>query len=858
MSGKSRRYTAFLLLFLLVLSCAAMVFSAQSFRDRIVAVRSSDSDNAGWLISQLDVDQKSVLLAISSALLADDYAGFAGAVADFSQVRRSFDIFYSRINTVLAALNREDISDELQERLYQLDQIKDTLALEIDSLSEDDLEALVRFGSKVQSTSGTVRDVTTMALFYHVTQSDLVRDMEGNLLRQFWLQSIVLLILMMVSAVLAFRLWRELEERSVRMQRVLDTVSKVFDVSLSAVIVSDMYGRILLGNPAAAEVFRVPAEEMIGMLIEEVMVPPDQREHHRKMVALHRQSGHRRMIGAGPARMDAVRMDGSPFKAEISIVADTDVDGRPILIGFVRDISDVVAAEEKLMAARDEAHRHASAKTMFLATMSHEMRTPLHGVIASLDLVDDTSLTIEAQDLLQTARDCSSRALQQVNDVLEITRLGDDRLGVVAFSPAAVARDILRELGPMAASRGLELKLDITGNDADQMFLGLENAFSRALYNLVGNGVKFTHEGYIFISLRFTPIQVGSTLLSVYVQDTGIGIDPNDQIRIFAEFETVGSATQIQTSGTGLGLSIASLAVSRMGGHISVESEIGKGSTFSFEVILSRVETDYRLTPPERTPRVRSKEGPITKVLDVLVVDDNDVNVGLMCKMVEKIGHRAIEARNGLEALALASGNAFDVILMDVSMPIMDGREATCLIREGGLSVSAKIIGVTAFSDEERFRDLIQVGMDAVLTKPVNTSELSAAIAQALNGNSQDINHVDKENCDLGMALSQLEDMLGRNEALRYLRQGLEDVEENFPVLVDTTVPLEKLADRFHRSVGLTAVLGLSELSRLLAEAEAAARAGDRDTTHDLEHLISLRLSSEKAVLRKFAQDIDL
>lgn len=855
MSGNSRRYTAFLLLFLLVLSCGAMVFSAYSFRERIDAARSSDSDNAGWLISQLDVDQKSVLLAVSNALLADDYPGFAGAVTDLSQVRRSFDIFYSRINTVLAALNREDISNELQERLNQLVQIKEMLALEIDSLPEDNLEALMLFGNNVQSTSSTVRDVTTMALFHHVTQSDLVREMERDILRQFWLQSIVLLILMLVSAILAFRLWRELEERSVRMQRVVDTVSKVFDVSLSAIIISDMYGRILLTNPAAAEVFRVPGEEMTGMLIEEVMVPPDQREHHRQGVTLHRQAGHRRMIGAGPTRMDAVRMDGSPFKAEISIMADTDVDGKPILIGFVRDMSDVVAAEEKLMAARDEAHQHASAKTMFLATMSHEMRTPLHGVIASLDLVDDTNLSTETQLLLQTARDCSDRALQQVNDVLEITRLGEDRLGVVAFSPTAVARGILQELGPMAGSRRIELKLDIAGNDTDHMFLGLENAFSRALYNLVGNAVKFTHEGYVCISLRFTPTKTGSTLLNVEVRDSGIGIAKDDQERIFTEFETVGSRTQAQASGTGLGLPIVSLAVSRMGGHITLESEIGKGSTFSFEVLLSQAETYHRLTSLEGTAALPSTAEASTKVLDILVVDDNDVNGSLMCMMVVKIGHHATEARNGLEAVVLASSKAFDIILMDVSMPIMDGREATGLIREGGPSRSAVIIGVTAFSDAERLKDLIQIGMDAVLTKPVNTSELAAAMAQATKNTPSARDRVGKDNGDLSNALSQLEEMMGRDEALRFMRKGLEDVEENLPVLLDTTVPLEKLAERVHSSVGVTAVLGLSELSSLLARAEAAALAGERDAMCDLESVISLRLASEKAILKKMTED---
>lgn len=855
-NGNSRRYTALALLSVLVLSCAAMVFSAQAFSERIDAVRSSDSDKAGWLISQLDVDQKSVLLAISRSFLGSDYSSLGGAVSDLSHVRRSFDIFYSRINTVLSSLNHADIADELRERLYQLDQLKDSLAREIDSLPEDDPEALVRFGNNVEATNSIVRDITTMALFYHVTQSDLIRDRERDLLRQFWVQSIVLLIFIIVSAILALRLWRELEERSVRIQRVLDTVTRVVDVSLSAVVVADMYGRILLANPAAAEIFRVSAEEMTGLLIEEIMVPQNQREHHRKMVTQHRQSGHRKMIGAGPTRIDAVRKDGSPFKAEVSIVADTDVDGNPILIGFIRDITEVVAAEEKLLAARDDARRHASAKTMFLATMSHEMRTPLHGVIASLDLIDDSALMGEAQLLLQTARDCSNRALQQVNDVLEITQLGEERLGKAPFSPQDVVRNILREMDPMAASRGIELKLNVTGSGANKICLGFENAFSRAIYNLVSNALKFTVEGHVVISLRFTPLGRKETTLHVQVKDTGIGIAPNDLERIFTEYETVPATSKLRASGTGLGLPIVRIAVSRMGGQVFLESELGKGSTFSFDIVLPYADSDHRIALTEsKRSLLPAKVDTIEEILDVLVVDDNDVNVSLMSKMVAKIGHRATEAKNGLEAVAAASGKAFDIILMDVSMPIMDGREATGVIRKGGPSCRAAIIGVTAFSDEERLKDLIHVGMDAVLTKPVNKSELATAMAQARESKPSDMNGLKLVKGDLNTALSELQDMLNWSEALRFLEQGLQDVEETLTVLVDEKVSLEKITERVHSSVGLTAVLGLSQLSQLLVCVETAARAGERDAMRALKATISQQLDAEKAVLKDLIED---
>lgn len=859
----SRRYTAFFLLLLLVLSCAAMVYSAQAFRDRIDAVRSSDSDNAGWLISQLDVDKKALSLAIDRTLLANTYPDLANTVSDLSHVRLRFDIFYSRINTVLAAMQNQDISDELRQRLEWLVDIRDDLADQIDAMAENDEAALVQFANNVQATSGMVRDVTTMSLGYHVAQSDLVREMERSLLRQFWLQSVVLLMLMIVSAILAVRLWRELEDRTVRMKRALGTVSKVFDVSLSGVIVTDMYGRIVIANPAAAQVFGVPATDMVGRFVEEVMIPPAQRDHHREMMNLYRRDGRRSVIGAGLRRVDAVRMDGTLFKAEISVVADTDLEGRPILIGFVRDISEMVAAEEKLLVARDEAQRHASAKTMFLATMSHEMRTPLHGVIASLDLIDDQDMASETRHLLQTARDCSDRALQQVNDVLEITRLGESRLGHVPFSPTGAARDILRELGPMAASRGIELDLDVSGADADRMCMGLSNAFSRALYNLAGNAVKYTDEGRVAIILQFSPRPDQSTKLRVEVRDTGIGIGPDDQERIFSEFEMVESVSRFRGSGTGLGLPIVRLAVSRMGGQLSLRSELGKGSSFCFEITLPFADDHGDAADAAAAAdadassglQVEKPKAPAV-VLDVLVVDDNDVNVTLMSKMVARIGHRPAQARNGLEAVAMASAKAYDIILMDVSMPVMDGREATGTIRAGGLSSGAVIIGVTAFSDEGRQADLISTGMDAVLTKPVNTAELASAMGQAWAGRSHKDQPANADGGDLHEALTQLEDMLDRGSALRFLEQALEDVETNLPALMDRTMTMDQVADRIHSTVGSTAVVGLAQLSRLLSQAEDAARSGQRDAVTQLQDAIEQRLSTEKACLKTLAESI--
>jgi len=859
----SRRLTAFFLMLSLIMSALAMVYSAQAFRDRIDAVRASDSDNGGWLISQLDVDHKALAIAIDRYLLADAFPNMGDAPRGLDQIHLSFDIFYSRVDAVLASLRREPISDPLQKRLRELDAVRDALAAQIDTLPPDDTNALINFANSVEQSGPLVRDVTTLSLQFHVAQSDLVRDMERSLLVRFWGQSLVLLALMIISGALAVRLWRELEARTVMMERALGTVSKVFDTSLSAVVIADLDGRILMANPAASQIFDVPADQIEGRLIEDVMIPHDQRAAHRTMLEQHRLTGHRKMVGAGPVRLKAIRMDGSPFDAEVSIAEAQGVDGTPILIGFIRDISDIVAAEAKLRDARDEAQRHASAKTMFLATMSHEMRTPLHGVIAALDLIEDQGLEAETRQLLQTARDCGGRALEQVNDVLELTRLGESTGGSVVFSPVAIARDIVRELTPIAAARGTKLELALKGHEEGRACLGLANAFSGALYNLVGNALKFTDDGLVVIAMTFRHEKPDLMHLVVEVTDTGIGIAPEDQIRIFAEFETLGGLSKGRDSGTGLGLPIVRLAVARMGGTLSLRSAPGEGSTFSFDITLPCAQelSDLAVVAQSSAPTPARDIGsvPPAQPLDVLVVDDNSINLTLMDKMITRMGHHSTLATNGLEAVATASMHPFDVILMDVSMPVMDGRDATIQIRSGGASARAAIIGVTAFSETERLADLKCAGMDEVLTKPVGTAALAEAMARVLNTlATQQADAPAAQTAQQGdatEALHQLSQMLGAENAQAFLHETLQDVETRMAQALKPGLPMDQVADLIHGAVGSTAVVGLSRLSLHLKKAEDAARSDEPGTFAGHRDGIAKRLAAEKEGLARALQD---
>lgn len=863
----SRRYTAFGLMFVLVLSCVGIVISAQSFRDRMQQIRVAESDNVGWLIAQLDVDHKALNLAADNILLMAALQEFADQASDLTHVHLTFDIFFSRVGTVLASLQRSGVPATLLEQLEDLVAVRSRLAQQIDTVEDEDIAAIAEFSKEVRNSAALIRDVTTSGLQFYVSEAGRARKIEQELLTRFWIQSLVLLVLMLISAILAMRLWFEQEDRALRMRRASGIVAKAFEAPLGAVVIADLDGRILMTNATAGKIFGVNPDEMAGRTIEEVMIPPRLRAAHQKGMRKHRLTGHRKIIDAGSTRLVAMRPCGEEFAAEVSITSDTDLDGRPILIGFIRDISEVVAAEEKLRSARDEAERHASAKTMFLATMSHEMRTPLHGLIASLDLLDLVALNQENQSLIHTARDCSLRALQQVNDVLEITRLGESQLGETPFHPVGLAEDIVSELIPLARKRGTIVDFVIDGEGKDRLCFGLATMFSRALYNLAGNAVKFTENGKIVIVLRFTQISPEKVHLHVEVRDSGIGIAAADQERIFDDFEMI-DPNRTRDSGTGLGLPIARIAVQRMGGTLLLESTPLQGSIFCFEIVLpfaSETVESSHLALSDRRPAANA---PPARAFDVLVVDDNKINATLLAKMVERIGHNPRLAMNGLEAVDLSLAQSFDVILMDVSMPIMDGREATQKIRAGGKSTNALIIGVTAFNDSLRSADLCCIGMDTVLTKPASQTDIVLALENFAGRIAKEDAEVEYNyskirgeqklpsieiekhvqsglrqlETDVNAATDALTEMVGCDSAIRFLNETLAEIDTLLEQIRAEPEINDIVADALHKTVGSTAIVGFSQLSSLLLSAENAARSKDQDAFYVLLSKISIHL----------------
>jgi two-component system sensor histidine kinase/response regulator len=373
------------------------------------------------------------------------------------------------------------------------------------------------------------------------------------------------------------------------------------------------------------------------------------------------------------------------------------------------------ATKERMERAKDAAEAASRAKTEFLDNMSHEIRTPMNGMMGMVSLVLETSLGAQQRQQLETARESAESLMIVLNDVLDFSKLEAGKLTLepVKFSLAHCISSATRTALPAAAQKQLSLTHEIPPGTVDRL-VGDPVRLRQILLNLVINAIKFTEQGGVNIGVAAEGRQDQDVILHFTVRDSGIGIDAAKQRVIFDAFQQGdGSATR-QYGGNGLGLTVCSRLVALMNGCLWVESELGRGSTFHFTASFA--------VAKEQGPAPVKREDPLL----ILLAEDNLVNQTLALRTLERRGHRVTVARNGQEAVDLARDRHFDIVLMDVQMPLMDGLEATRLIRQSDPLIP--IIAMTAHSlDTDRERCLA-AGMNGHTTKPIQPEKLFAAI----------------------------------------------------------------------------------------------------------------------------------
>ena len=548
-----------------------------------------------------------------------------------------------------------------------------------------------------------------------------------------------------------------------RVDEQTETIRTTLESTADGIVVANSAGRILTCNRKFAEMWHLPDSVLKSRVDHAVLnfVLPQLKDPDA-FVARIRQIH----VGEETPRDDVVEFkDGRLFEqhSERLYVKRRNVG---IVLGF-RDITGRKRAEQELHKAKWAAEDASRAKSEFLANMSHEIRTPMNGVIGMTELALATELDSEKREYMENVRSSGQALLKVINDILDFSKIEAGRLDLdpVPFRILDVVGHALRSIAVPAKEKGLDLTSEVA-EEVPDVLVGDPGRVRQVLVNLVGNAIKFTQHGEVAVRVSVQRRQDRTVTLHFSVRDTGIGIPTEKLDLIFDMFSQADGSTTRRHGGTGLGLSISKRLVALMSGRIWVESELGKGSIFHFTAEFEQAAEPARAGEPAASEPCRAKvlkvdadnpasrrigdahgteNGreptlqvpllPAARPLNILLAEDNAVNQLVARRLLEKQGHSVTLVADGRRAVESSENTAFDLILMDVQMPEMDGFEATAAIRtrEKDTGAHIPIVAMTARAVSGDREKCITTGMDDYVSKPINLADLSAAIGRAMN-----------------------------------------------------------------------------------------------------------------------------
>lgn len=800
---------------------AAAIMTVQVFL-KLEEFGSAKIDNIPWATTQLEVDQVKLIRALEKASV--DTPG------SMVKLRARFDILYSRTKTLLngasyrEALAGTSAEDTLSGILAELDWMIPAIDGNNDALIAQKDDLLVR----ATGLTVLIRRLSSQGITADARRVEEERKAITVGLIELTVLSLLTLIALISLLSLMWQLYRLYRRRAFQNRITLNRLSTILNTSQDAVLVVDPDGEIVDVNSAAETMFALALPDGKRKTVSQVLY---RKADDGELLPI---SGERLLQSCadGPNRccnLTARSCDDEYFPVELSADVATRA-GDTVCVCFIRDISRRVAADEEMRAARDEALAGERSRARLLAMISHEMRTPLHGILGTLDLLDETPLSREQGRYSQIMQGSGQLLLNQINHALDVVQSdgGQLLLNEKEFDLDALLDDLILSQKFEAKAKRIELEL-LPQDIPLGCVRGDPDRVKQVLLNLVSNAIKFTSNGKITVEAARTG-QPGTKddMVEIQVSDSGIGISEENLPHVFDDFVRLAEDDIPLAEGTGLGLGIARQIVTLMGGRIGAESVKGEGSLFWVRIPLPPA------PPSARPSKKQQQDSGTTPPLDILVVEDNATNRFVMLEMLRKDHHRVTPACEGAKGVTIADGHKFDLILMDVSMPGVDGIEATRRIRNGnGASRNSRIVFLTAHVHPDEDQLLRSAGADAIYTKPLRRAMLRSLISDSSTTVRKPQVPVDSQLDET--VLDQLYSVLADQKFSLLLSDFIDEGDAFVHSLRDIRSLAPEIAiDRMHRFAGSAATFGAVAVQAMLCRAEMAMLANDVDRAEDV------------------------
>ncbi len=613
---------------------------------------------------------------------------------------------------------------------------------------------------------------------------------------------------------------RDISERKNSENALIDSEEKfrqVFHNSSDAIFVQEINedganGRLIEVNQTAGDMFQYTYEEFFELddpIFKIIQAPGDTERNLNEL-------SEKDYI---TLQTKARRKDGSVLPVEV-ICSHCYLNEKKMAINIVRDITERLAVEEALKLAKEEAETANQAKSEFLANMSHEIRTPLNGIVGMVNLMRLSNLNQEQQENIKIIKTCVNALLNVINDILDFSKMEAGKLEIKKQNCdiKALVEHTIKAQAPVAAAKGLELNYAFSAV-VPQYVMADFHRIQQVLNNLISNAIKFTDIGEVWVKVKNLSVAKQPIQLLFVVEDTGIGIAEENRQQIFESFSQVDGSFTRRFGGTGLGLAITRQLVELMGGKIWVESTEGQGSRFYFQL---NFEPGLAETSQQEKQLDYFK---ISEQYKILLTEDDKVNQLVISRMLNECGYGVDVAENGYEAVEMVRKNSYDIILMDIQMPEMDGIEATRRIREFNQEIP--VLAITAYAlhgDREKF---LSQGMDGYISKPIKVEKL----------------------------IEEIETCINRKEVIRHSGDFKMHIDANGEIIIEEKNPTDGANERVHDAEKE------GRLAELISEINNLVVAGNLDELEKLANQIkklsiSLDIEDLKVVAFKIELDI--